>query len=52
MDFPAQGYLFRFEALMPPETGHRTSYLSNGGKLWMDSGLDFRQRRRRDASIG
>ena len=36
-DFPAPGYLFQFEALMPPETGYLTSYLANGGKLWMDS---------------
>ncbi len=36
MDFP-QGYLFRFDALEAPETGYLTSYVSNGGKLWMDS---------------
>jgi hypothetical protein len=37
VDYPAEGYLFQYEALMPPETGYLTSYLSNAGHLWMDS---------------
>ena len=50
MDFPAPGYLFQFEALMPPETGYLTSYLANGGKLWMDSqDLTTDSCRRRDS---
>ncbi len=37
MDFPAQGYLFQYNALELPETGYLTSFLTNGGSLWIDS---------------
>ena len=37
LDFPAQGYLFQYDALEPAETGYLTSYLNNGGRLWFDS---------------
>jgi hypothetical protein len=36
MDFP-QGYLFQFDAVEPTEAGYLSSYLSNGGRLWLDS---------------
>ena len=36
-DFPAPGSLFRYEAVEPSDTGYLSSYLANGGSLWMDS---------------
>jgi hypothetical protein len=36
-EFPAPGYLFLFYPLELPETGYLTSYVNNGGRLWMDS---------------
>jgi hypothetical protein len=36
IDLP-KGYLFQFEPLVPPETGYLSSYLTNTGRLWMDS---------------